>query len=64
MYDTTARIGKSTPAECTCNATTILSMLKRDTQFTDAIRGVPGAGGKDGKTGSPGLTVSNYTIKE
>lgn len=49
---------KATPGECTCNATTILSLLKRDIDFGESIRGTPGAPGKDGKTGAPGLTVS------
>ncbi len=43
--------------ECTCNATTILNLLKRDIDFGESIRGPPGTPGKDGKAGVPGLTV-------
>lgn len=45
--------------DCTCNATTILNLLKRDIDFGESIRGPPGTPGKDGKAGVPGLTVNN-----
>lgn len=49
---------KAISGDCTCNATTILGLLKRDGDFTAAVRGAAGAAGADGRTGAPGLTVS------
>lgn len=59
IYDGMGRLVKSPPGECSCNATTILNLLKRDHDFGAAIRGAPGTSGKDGRTGAPGLTVSD-----
>lgn len=61
VYDSAGRLVKAISSECSCNATTILGLLKRDTDFTAAVRGASGASGADGRTGAPGLTVSKHT---
>lgn len=46
--------------ECSCNATTILEILKNNENFRESLRG---SVGKDGNTGAPGLTVSSIFNK-
>lgn len=44
--------------KCTCNASDILEAIKDNEILRETIRGPPGLPGKEGKTGAPGLTVS------
>lgn len=66
LFQSLDEYGRKAPSdECTCNATTILNLLKKDVHFGDSIRGSPGTPGKDGKTGAPGMTVwKNITIRK
>lgn len=48
--------------KCSCNATDILAVIKENDFFRETIRGPPGMPGKEGKTGAPGLTVSDFFL--
>lgn len=50
--------------QCYCNATLILEELKMDAALREYLRGPVGPQGREGKTGSPGLTVSLALVEK